>query len=72
MTVPGDSAIDVGIFQGFMVTVDRSLNRSPCSDKESNWLPTPAGTFSLYVCAYWGRQDILDGSWKPPVIHKVG
>jgi hypothetical protein len=40
-------------------------------DKESNWLPAPNGHFSLYIRAYWGKESILDGSWKPPVIRKV-
>ena len=40
-------------------------------DKLSNWLPAPKGTFSLYIRAYWGKQAILDGTWKPPVIKKV-
>jgi hypothetical protein len=44
--------------------------KSPGGDKESNWLPAPDGTFSLYIRAYWGKQGILDGSWKPPVIRK--
>lgn len=44
--------------------------KSPGADKEANWLPAPAGHFSLYIRAYWGRQGILDGSWKPPVIRK--
>ncbi len=42
--------------------------KSPGTDKESNWLPAPAGHFSLYIRAYWGKQAILDGSWTPPVI----
>ncbi|MBF6989603.1 DUF1254 domain-containing protein [Cupriavidus sp. IK-TO18] len=45
--------------------------KSPGSDKESNWLPAPGGAFSLYIRAYWGKQSILDGSWKPPAIRKV-
>jgi len=44
---------------------------SPGSDRESNWLPAPGGMFSLYIRAYWGKQGILDGSWKPPVIRKA-
>ena len=44
---------------------------SPGKDKESNWLPAPAGTFSLYIRAYWAEQAILDGSWQPPRIEKV-
>ncbi|GGP26756.1 DUF1254 domain-containing protein [Silvimonas amylolytica] len=46
-------------------------NKSPGKDKESNWLPAPEGTFSLYIRAYWGKQPILDGSWQPPEIRKV-
>lgn len=42
--------------------------KSPGTDKESNWLPAPDGTFSLYVRAYWGKQPILDGTWQPPAI----
>jgi len=45
--------------------------QSPGEDKETNWLPAPKGTFSLYIRAYWGKEAILDGSWKPPVIEKV-
>jgi len=44
---------------------------SPGEDKESNWVPAPKGTFSLYIRAYWGKEAILDGSWKPPVIERV-
>ena len=36
--------------------------------KESNWLPAPNGTFSLYLRAYWPEKAILDGTWKPPVV----
>lgn len=45
--------------------------KSPGKDKESNWLPAPNGTFSLYIRAYWGKQAILDGSWQPPKIQVV-
>lgn len=46
--------------------------KSPGADKAADWLPAPDGTFSLYIRAYWGKQGILDGSWKPPVIRKIG
>jgi hypothetical protein len=45
--------------------------KSPGKDKESNWLPAPSGTFSLYLRAYWADQAIIDGTWKPPVIGQV-
>lgn len=46
-------------------------HKSPGKNLESNWLPAPDGTFSLYIRAYWGKEAILDGSWKPPVISQV-
>jgi len=44
---------------------------SPGKDKESNWLPAPNGTFSLYIRAYWADKTILDGTWMPPNVEKV-
>lgn len=44
--------------------------KSPGEDRETNWLPAPEGTFSLYIRCYWGKEAILDGSWIPPVIKK--
>jgi hypothetical protein len=44
---------------------------SPGADKESNWLPAPEGTFSLYIRCYWAEQSILDGTWMPPQVKKV-
>lgn len=38
-------------------------------DLRTNWLPAPAGPFSLYPRAYWPGPQILDGTWTlPPVI----
>ena len=45
--------------------------KSPGADKESNWLPAPEGTFSLYIRAYWPDKAIIDGTWKPPIVEKV-
>ena len=42
--------------------------KSPGKDKESNWLPAPNGTFSLYIRAYWADKAILDGQWQPPEV----
>ena len=42
--------------------------KSPGADKESNWLPAPEGTFSLYIRAYWAEQATLDGTWQPPTV----
>lgn len=45
--------------------------KSPGGDKQTNWVPAPDGHFSLYIRAYWGKEGILDGSWKPPTVRKV-
>jgi hypothetical protein len=44
---------------------------SPGADKESNWLPAPNGTFSLYMRAYWADQAVLDATWQPPQVEKT-
>ena len=43
-------------------------NKSPGKDKEANWLPAPAGNFSIWIRSYWPEQAMLDGTWKPPVV----
>lgn len=44
---------------------------SPGAAKESNWLPAPQGTFSLYIRAYWGKEGVTKGTWTPPSIAKI-
>ena len=47
---------------------------SPGKDKESNWLPAPAGKFILMLRLYWPKEQppsIIDGSWKPPAVKQV-
>ncbi len=46
-------------------------NASPGKDKESNWLPAPAGKFNLMLRMYWPKDkppSLLDGSWKIPAV----
>ena len=44
---------------------------SPGNDKESNWLPAPAGPFMAILRLYWPKESVLDGSWKqPPLIEQ--
>jgi hypothetical protein len=42
--------------------------KSPGPDKETNWLPAPKGTFSLYIRCYWPEPAALDGTWQPPTV----
>ncbi|MCC6642701.1 MAG: DUF1254 domain-containing protein [Deltaproteobacteria bacterium] len=47
---------------------------SPGKDKESNWLPAPAGEFIPMLRMYWPKEkapSILDGTWTPPRVEKV-
>ena len=52
-------------------------NRSPGKDKESNWLPAPAGPIYLVMRLYWPKTEppsILppgEGTWQPPPVRKA-
>jgi hypothetical protein len=41
---------------------------SPGKDRESNWLPAPAGRFMAVLRCYYPEESIVDGAWKPPAI----
>jgi len=44
----------------------------PGDERFPNWLPAPDGEFSLYIRCYWAEDAVLDGTWTPPVIERVG
>jgi hypothetical protein len=49
-------------------------HESPGKDKESNWLPAPAGDFILMMRLYWPKDtppSLIDGSWKIPEAREV-
>jgi hypothetical protein len=62
----------------FKLNEDGSLdiyiqNESPGKDKESNWLPAPAGKFILMLRLYWPEEkapSIIDGTWNPPAVNR--
>lgn len=46
---------------------------SPGPDKESNWLPAPAGKFVLMLRMYWPNENdpsIINGTWTIPAVKK--
>ncbi|MCV9940411.1 DUF1254 domain-containing protein [Boseaceae bacterium BT-24-1] len=48
---------------------------SPGKDKESNWLPAPAGDFILMLRMYWPSEtdpSIINGTWTIPPAQKIG
>jgi hypothetical protein len=44
---------------------------SPGKDKESNWLPAPAGPFFVVMRLYGPREDALSGKWTQPALSVV-
>jgi hypothetical protein len=43
----------------------------PSNGQRDNWLPAPKGDFSLYLRAYWPKQEVINGSWAPPAVVKT-
>jgi hypothetical protein len=41
---------------------------APAADERANWLPAPAGKFSLYIRAYGPKAEILSGAGTPPPV----
>ncbi len=56
-------------------SVDLYLQRdNPGPERETNWLPAPAGKFKLMLRLYWPSESapsIIDGSWKPPAVTRT-
>jgi hypothetical protein len=46
-------------------------NEQPAPNKESNWLPAPAGNMGITMRLYAPRSEAIDGSWAPPPIKRV-
>ena len=44
---------------------------NPGPDKQSNWLPAPAGNFNLTMRLYGAQTPILDGSYRLPGVKRV-
>ncbi len=69
----------VSSWMPFARNADGSLDlyvqhQSPGKDKETNWLPAPAGDFNVTLRIYWPDDkapSILDGTWKPSPLTRV-
>lgn len=44
---------------------------SPGPEREANWLPAPAGPFTLFLRAYLPRPELLDGRYRLPAVEAV-
>lgn len=43
----------------------------PGKDKEANWLPAPKGPFMIAIRYYWPKAELLNGTWKSPLVVKT-
>jgi hypothetical protein len=62
--------------KGLVYGADGSLtlyvgHESPGKDKEANWLPAPAGPFSLVARIYGPSADAIAGKWELPKLVPV-
>ena len=46
-------------------------HESPGKDKEQNWLPAPAGRYSINLRLYLPHAQATDGRWVPPPLTQV-
>ena len=44
---------------------------SPGKDKETNWLPAPNGLVYVSLRLYLPKEEVLNGSWSPPVVTRL-
>jgi hypothetical protein len=61
-----------GLAYGADGALDLYVGGTPPPGLESNWLPAPAGPFSLILRLYLPDDAILDGRWVPPPIERLG
>ena len=51
--------------------LERTRDLAAPAGREANWLPAPAGEFSLMLRLYLPTDDVLAGRWTPPSIERV-
>jgi hypothetical protein len=60
-----------------LVNDDGSLDiwigaESPGPGKETNWLPTAKAPFTLLMRLYSPKSEVLDCTWTPPLVRRLG
>ena len=60
-----------GLVRGANGSLTIIVSASRPSQPDVNWLPAPAGAFSVVLRVYDPTPRVLDGSWSPPAIRAV-
>jgi hypothetical protein len=71
-----DHTISLGDRNGLKLDGDGSLpihiqHERPARECRSNWLPAPAGDFTLVLRLYWPREEALTRHWMPPAVTRI-
>lgn len=69
-------ARSTGDLHGLVLDRDGSLSvhiqrTPPARERRSNWLPAPAGRFTLALRLNWPGEAALDRSWSPPPVRRL-
>lgn len=67
----------IGTYDNIKAEADGSVtiymqHDSPGKDKETNWLPAPAGSFFINMRVYGPASSIIALDWVPPGVRRVG
>jgi hypothetical protein len=63
--------------EGLTYAADGSLtlhlqHAQPLDAPAGNWLPAPEGAFNVALRTYQPQAAIVDGTWFPPAIVRIG
>ncbi len=73
---PASSWNSTGDLRGLTLDHDGSLpihiqHSRPARARRANWLPAPAGRFTVVLRLYWPREEALRGEWSPPTVTRL-
>lgn len=52
-------------------SLDLRIQHEQPPERASNWLPAPAGNFTLTLRIYMPRDVFLEGKWSPPAVERL-
>ncbi len=52
-------------------SLDITIQRDMPEKGRENWLPAPTGPFRLVLRAYQPRPEVLNQTWKPPLLERI-